>query len=170
MWFDFALTLTYKDFQAACHTKSKKMWWRFEVVQADDIDGVGIVISPWSTKVYSRKYIDSTLNILSTHQDYEITDEHLLCERFQKYTLILHQVIASIPTGRGQNFLEASLWWYSTPSDLIAKLHYQDFYRGWLQEGDIVFFDILWGWDLGDGNRVHHTDSQGGPHHAHSLA
>ena len=111
--------------------------------QADDTDGVGIVISPYSTKLYIRKHIDSLLNPLSTHQDFERTAEHLFCERFQKCTLIIHQVIVSIPTGKGQQFLGASLQWYSTPSDIIAKLHYQDCYRGWIQDGDIVFCNPL---------------------------
>ena len=150
--------------------KSKKIWWRVAVGRADDIDGVGIVIAPYSAKMYSRKHIDSRWNPLSTHKYRERTSDHLLCERLQKCTLVIHQVIGSIPTGKGWQFLGSSLRWYLTPSDIIAKMHYQDCYRGWLQYDDIVFYNTLWGWYLGDVNQVRHTDFQGGPQHSHRLA
>ena len=119
--------------------KIKKMWWRVAVGRADDTYGVGIVILPYSTKLYSREHIDSRWNPLSTHQDCLRTVKRLFCESFKKFTLILHQVIGSIPTGKGRKVLGVSLWWYSTPWNIIAKMHYQDFYRGWFQDGDIVF-------------------------------
>ena len=133
VWFNFALTLNYKDCQAACHKKSKNVWWRVAVGWTDNTDGVVIVIAQYSTKLHSRKHIDSRWNPLSTHQDRERTAEHLFCERLQNCTLILHQVIDSIPTRKGQQVLWASLRWYSMLSDIIEKLHYQDFYRGGLQ-------------------------------------
>ena len=146
------------------------MWWRVEVGQAYDTDCVGIVIAPYSTNLYSWKHINNLKNPLSTHQSRERTSRHIFCKRLQKCTLILYQVIGSIPTGKSRQVLGASLQWYSTPSDIIAKLHYQDFYKGWLQDSDIVFCNTIWGWYPVDGNQVHHVDFKGGPQHAHSLA
>ena len=45
------------------------------VERADEIDGVGIVIAPSSTKLYNHKNIDSRWNTLYTHQDRERTAE-----------------------------------------------------------------------------------------------
>ena len=79
--FKVALTLTYNACQAACHTKSKTMWWRVAVGIADDKNGVGIVIAPYYTNIYSRRYIDSLKYPLSTDQDHERTVEHIFCVR-----------------------------------------------------------------------------------------
>ena len=134
-----------KLFKPCAIQKVKKMWWRVAVGRADETDGVGIFTVTYSNKLYRCEHIDSHWNPLSTHQYRERTADHLFCERLQKFTLILHQVIVSISTGKVWQVLGASLRWYSTPSYIIAKLHYQDFYRGWLQDGDIVFCNPLWG-------------------------
>ena len=108
--------------------------------------------------------------ILCLHTNIVKTAEHLFCERLQKCTLVLYQVIGIIPTGKGRQVIGASLWWYSTPSDFIAKLHYKDCYRGWLQHGNIFLCNPLLGWDLRYSNQVDNTYFQGGRQHANSLA